>query len=297
MPVNKYKSFLSKTQNKVFIYSIGLAITYILLSPWVLGSFYDQLLFHPDCQYHSAVDKPLQKLAHQYNSHKQDIFIPITSKTKIYAWYFSKPGATRIFLISHGNAGNVCYRTDLIALLLNYGSVLIYDYEGYGKSDGKPSRQAICTDGLAAYDYLINNKLAKPSEIILYGESLGCAVSCQISTSRPVGGLILQSGWASLLEAARDRFVWLHFYPDHSFGAPLLDNVAILSQPHPPLLLIHGQQDNILPCRYSQEIFAKAIEPKQLVLLPNTSHNDVTDVNPALYSQSIASFLASIKDK
>lgn len=274
-------------------YLIALAITYILLSPFIIAPVYDWLLFFPDREYHSEVDAQLQKIAAQFQATKQDVFILVSNGRKIHAWYFKKPAAQKTFLISHGNGGNICYRLSLIATLLQCGSVLIYDYEGYGSSEGKPSRQAICADGLAAYDYLIARQNVKPKDVILYGESLGCAVTCQISKYRPVGGMILQSGWATLLEAARDRFILPRLYPDYFFAQPRLDNISVLSRPHPPVLLIHGQQDNLLPCRYSQELFAKACEPKQLVLLPHASHNNVGEVDGPLYSQSILNFLQS----
>ena len=293
MQVNRYKSFLSK--HTILSYLIVLVITYVLLSPLMLAPLYDWMLFHPDREYHFAVDKPLQKIAAKFKTHKQDILIPVSNKRKIYAWYFREPTAERTFLISHGNGGNICYRLALISALLKYGSVLIYDYEGYGKSEGVPSRQAICADGLAAYDYLVNSQHIRPKDVILYGESLGCSVSCHISKYRPVGGLILQSGWASLLEAARDRFILPRLYPDCLFAEPLLDNTVVLKRPHPAVLLIHGQQDKILPCRYSQELFAHACEPKQLVLLPNASHNNIGIEDNSLYFQSILNFLASIR--
>ena len=297
MQIKIDKTLLLNSKNRIVIYLIGFAITYIMLSPLVLSPFYDYLLFHPDHKYHNEVDKPLHELATKFKATKQDLYIAVSEHKKIHAWYLKEQNAKRTFLISHGNGGNICYRLELIASLLKYGSVFIYDYEGYGKSDGIPSRSAICIDGLAAYDCLTKQYSIKPSQIILYGESLGCSVACQISKSHPVGGIILQSGWASLLEKARDLFGLLRLYPDWMFGEPLLDNVAVLSKPHAPLLLIHGEQDKVLPCRYSLELYAKACEPKTLTLIPKASHNDVTDADPVLYSQALNNFLTEISEQ
>lgn len=269
---------------------IALIISYILFSPLVIGSFYDGLLFFPDRKYYPEVDEQLEKIMTPLKVTKEDIFIPVRNKS-IHAWYFNRPLAKKTFLISHGNGGNVCHRLYLIKALLPYGSVFVYDYEGYGKSEGTPSRQAICADGLAAYDYLIKQKFVRPDDVIVFGESLGCSVSCEISKYRKTGGIILQSGWTSLLKAGRDRIFLLRLYPDCFFKSPYLDNEAALCRPHPPVLLIHGQKDKILPCRYSQELFVKACEPKQLVLLPNASHNDIGIVDSDLYAQAIHRFL------
>jgi pimeloyl-ACP methyl ester carboxylesterase len=292
MPANNFKAFLSK--QKMLTYLIALLATYLLFSPYVMGPIYNRLLFFPDRNYHPEVNQRLQKMQDQYAAVLQEVFIPVSDNIKIHAWYFKKSDADKTLLISHGNGANICYRLPLVEALLKFGSVLIYDYEGYGKSAGTPSRPAICADGIAAYDYLTREHAIKPANIILYGESLGCGVSCEISKLRHVGGIILQSGWASLLSAARDRMVLPRLYPDWSFGKPYMDNMAVLNKPHPPVLLIHGELDNILPCRYSRMLFAKACEPKKLVLLPHASHNDILEADHFLYLQSISDFMKSL---
>jgi len=292
MPADNFKTFLIK--HKMLTYFIALLATYLLFSPYVIGPIYDRLLFFPDRNYHPEVSQPLQKIQGGYASILNEVFIPVSDKIKIHAWYFKRSDADKTLLVSHGNGGNICYRLPLVESLLKFGSVLIYDYEGYGKSTGTPSRSAICADGVAAYDYLVKEQGVKPKDIILYGESLGCGVSCEISKLRQVGGIILQSGWASLLSAARDRMVLPRLYPDWSFGQPYMDNMAVLKKPHPPLLLLHGELDNILPCCYSRLLFAKACEPKKLVLLPHASHNNVVEVDHLLYLQSISDFMKSL---
>ncbi len=287
--MNDLQIFLFK--HKILSYFFALMISYIMFSPIVLGSLYDRLLFYPDKKYYQQIEALLNEIITPLGIVKEDVYIPVQNQANIHAWYFKKPSAKLTFLISHGNAGNICYRLHLLKALLPYGSVLLYDYEGYGKSGGEPSRQSIFADGLAAYDYLVKQQSVNPDDLILYGESLGCGVSCEISKARKVGGMILQSGWSSLYNVAQDKFLLFHLYPDYFFAQPHFDNVAILMRPHAPLLLIHGLQDKILPCRYSEEIFAKAYKPKQLVLLPNAGHNDIGEVDAALYAQSISNFL------
>lgn len=87
------------------------------------------------------------------------------------------------------------------------------------------------------------------------------------------------------------KLLWL--YPDLFFSPPLMNNVEVLSRAHRPLLIIHGEQDTILPCRYGKELYAKACQPKQLLLLPNASHNNVGFVDVELYLKGIQDFLKS----
>ena len=273
---------------------LGLLVLYFLLSPIVASPLYEAMLFHPDRTYYSIAEEGCKKLVARFNVCREDCWIMSSDGKKIHAWYFKLPSSKRVFLVSHGNAGNICHRLGLINNLLSCGgSVLIYDYQGYGKSEGEPSRPNIVADGLAAYDYLVKNLNVNPGDIILYGESLGCAVSCQISKLHYVSAIILQSGWTSLLKAGRDRVALLWLYPDLFFTPPLLNNLEIVRRPHSPLLIIHGERDNILPCSYAKENYAKACEPKQIVLLPDASHNDVGFVDVELYLKGIRNFLES----
>jgi fermentation-respiration switch protein FrsA (DUF1100 family) len=274
----------------------GLLTLYILLSPVVAAPLYNFLLFRPDRTTYN-LDTVFSQIETAFKTKKQDVWIVPPDSNKIHAWYFSLPNARRTFLISHGNAGNIAHRSILIATLLKSGgSVLIYDYEGYGSSEGKPSRPAVVEDGVAAYDYLTKVKKIAGKDIILYGESLGCGVSCQISKQRQVGAIILQSGWTSLMAAARDRLKLLWLYPKFCFSEPSLDNLAVLTQKHPPLLLIHGKKDNILPARYSEELYAKACAPKQLLLLPDAEHNDIGIVDMPQYFLGISKFLTTVPE-
>lgn len=249
----------------------GLAV---LLSPsnFLLTNF---LLFHPE----KAAQADLRDIDMINNRHQSiwtnENFTALDG-TKLHGWFIRVPNATKTFLVSHGNGGNLAYRLKLIDALLSSGaSVFAYDYRGYGRSEGNPTPEGIAVDGLGAYDYLVREKKVAPLDIVLYGESLGCTVSTVISQKRTCGGVVLQSGFSTIVEAARDRLPWFRLFPDDAFPQRFLDNVTAYKTKHPPLLLVHGVKDWVLPSRYSQTIFDNAIEPKQLVLLPNANHNDI----------------------
>lgn len=245
-----------------------MVLYYILFSPFVAAPLYDNLLFHPT------------KIGHYKARNLDGTRIEnITLKNgeeSLHCWLLNKPGSTKIALICHGNGGNLTNRADIMKALLDQGlSVFIFDYQGYGKSTGSPSISKVITDAQTALNYILKEKSYKPENIILFGESLGTGLACELSTKVKVGGIILLSPYYSILQLAREKLVWLNLYPDFAFNFPHLDNEKILSQNHPPLLIIHGMKDRLIPVANGEKLFQAALEPKQLVLLKNSGHNDV----------------------
>jgi fermentation-respiration switch protein FrsA (DUF1100 family) len=248
----------------------ALGALYLALSPRVAHPLYRHILFHPDKypvgEYHvdKVVDVP-----------KKDVFFPSLNGKILHGWYFIKPGAKKTLLFHHGNGGNLTTRLGLIEMMLESGaSVLAYDYQGYGRSEGIPSVRNICEDAVAAYNYLTDVAELDPDEIVIYGESLGTGVASYLSQIVPSAGLILQSGFLSLQRIGSEHLPPLKAYPSWLFPQPNLDNLAVVKQNHPPLLIIHGFKDVTVPFAHAEELYKHALEPKALVRLENTDHID-----------------------
>ena len=268
----------------------ALGVLYLALSPRVCTPLYGAMLFHPD-KYPSG-NYQIEVVDHVM---RKEVFFPALNGKKLHGWLFSKPGTKHVILFHHGNAGNLTYRLALVGLLMQAGSsVFLYDYQGYGLSEGSVSLQGICDDGLAAYDFLVKDEGYAPQQIILYGESLGAGVACQIAAKRPSAGLILQSGFASLQRISKEVLPFVRIYPSFLFPRPELDNLQVLSQEHPPLLILHGRLDTLVPFSHAQELYELAKDPKQLVQLPNAGHNDISGMEPQLYLEAVRGFLASL---
>ncbi len=245
-----------------------MVLYYILFSPLVAAPLYDNLLFHPTKTGHYDA----RNLA---GTRIENVTLK-NGEESLHCWLLNKPGSTKIALICHGNGGNLSNRADIMKAFLDQGlSVFIFDYQGYGKSTGSPSIPKVITDAEKALNYLLKEKNYKPENIILFGESLGTGLTCHLSTKDKVGGIILLSPYYSIVQLAREKLVWLNLYPDFAFNFPHLDNGKILSQSHPPLLIIHGMKDRLIPVANAEKLFKTSMEPKQLVLLKNSGHNDV----------------------
>ena len=247
------------------------ACLWLALSPLVALPLYQKLLFFPEaCKADSLVSRfePLSRLCSikvvNFNS---------KSSNRLTGCLLILNSTAPMVLLSHGNAGNLSHRSILAEALLRAGfSVFLYDYEGYGCSQGSPSIKGVVVDALGAYDYLVNVEHIPSSQIVAYGESLGCGVTAELSKVRSVRAIVLQSGFPSLTWAAHDRlwFTWL--YPQSWF--PDLDCVsAVKSRTHAPLLIIHGTEDAAFPVSYAKLLYDKASDRKQLVIVEGLKHN------------------------
>lgn len=268
---------------------------YILLAPIVAMPFYNFMLFFPD-RHAYDVKKQIASMKTLLGAEKQDVFFHSPKGVRLHGWLFQLPGEKPVVLVSHGNAGSIVHRLPLAFNLLASGvSVFLYDYEGYGLSDGHPSLETICQDSISAYDYLSKEKKYAHEKIIGYGESLGTGVTCYLALHRNFSKIVLQAPFVSLPSAAGDHFIWLKLYPQFLFPSPHLDNLAVLSKPHPPVLLLHGMLDSTLSYHYSEDIMKKALASVQLVLLPHADHNDIGIVDKELFLTSLRSFWKSQK--
>lgn len=293
LPIRRARSNQPKKPKKLSAELLKIFLLWLAISPFneCLSDF---ILFHPLADV--AIDeRAIKVISDRYGAKWSEERFNSADGTSLSGWYFKSPTAKKTFLVSHGNGGNIAHRILLIASLVHCGgSVFIYDYRGYGESEGKPSVDGIQLDGLAAYDFLTKEKNVSPSDIVLYGESLGCAVSSNIFSKHPVGGVILQSGFSSIQTAARDRLPWMWLYPDQFYPQRSLTNMVAYRGTHPPLLILHGEQDSILFPRYSKEVFAVASEPKQLVMLPTCGHNDVFVNDVKLCTGAVQRFLQKL---
>ena len=246
-------------------------VSYLVLIP-LDAPLYDLILFpFPDPRTPDVQPK-LQQLRNSGVIIK-DVAFKSANGRLLHGWFLQVPNTHRVFLYCHAKGNNIYGKLHVAsALLLCGGSVLIYDYQGYGCSEGKPSIEKACDDAVAGYDYLIEKEHRKPNDIVAFGESFGCGVVGQLVLRRTISGAILHSGATSLMRAGRDQLFWLNLYPDCLFPKQDLDNIAVFSAPHPPLLIIHGKLDKTLSFQNAQDLFNQAVPPKQLFAVETGGH-------------------------
>lgn len=178
------------------------------------------------------------------------------------------------------------------ALLKTGASVFTFEYRGFGDAQGRATVNSLLEDGLAAYDAVISSGYSA-EQIILYGESLGAAVAAYVSSKRSARGLILQSGFSSLEVQMKDMIPLLRMYPQFMFPELQLSTVDSIRSSHPPLLILHGDNDSVVDKKHS-EWLAKAAGPgTRLVILPGATHIDVHSRKD--WFRAVSDFLVSLE--
>lgn len=202
----------------------------------------------------------------------EDVFFEAADKTRVHGWYCPCEKPRAVILIAHGNAGHVAHRAGWLRYLQQEARVttLMFDYRGYGRSEGKPTVPGVLQDARAARAKLCELAGVKDSELLLMGESLGGAVAVQLAAESPPRGLILQSTFSSLRDAAG-----VHF-PRLSWLVPKkkLDSFSAISRYKGPLLQSHGTTDGTIPFSLGQKLHRAANQPKTLLKIPGAGHNN-----------------------
>jgi uncharacterized protein len=219
----------------------------------------------------------------------EDVFFPALNGNLLHGWFFEKPGATKTVLISHGIGGNVSSRIDLVQMYLKANaSVFIYDYQGYGRSTGSASLKNVVDDGMAAYHYLTTMRGVSPDHLILAGESLGTGVTCGLIKTVKAAAIILQSPFTSLTKRCAEVVPFLN-RRDWLQPTCSLANDEAVRNPHPPLLIVHGQEDSTVPVSHAVALYNEASGHKELLVIGGAGHTG----DPALmYSPK---YLAAVK--
>jgi len=189
---------------------------------------------------------------------------------RLHAWHVPAPARGPVLLWSHGNAGNIDSRRAVLAALARRGlGVLAYDYRGYGRSEGAPSEPGVYLDASAAFDDLVTRG-TDPATIVCFGESLGGAVSIEIATRRRCGAVVAVSTFTRLADVARR-----HYGPLAALVGDRFDSQARLARVSAPVLIAHGDQDEIVPLELGERLFAAASEPRRFLRIAGAGHDDV----------------------
>lgn len=218
---------------------------------------------------------------------------PVTSDgVKLHGWHMPAGSAsTPVWLILHGNGGNISVRLDQYkAIRDRYGaSIVAIDYRGYGKSEGEPSEHGLYSDALAAYQ--LTKQLHPNSKIVAFGRSMGGAVASQLASVVTPTVLILEASISSMKEIVRERAPWTHYSPARIMVRSKFETTSHVANSSVPKLIIHGDSDQTVSFRHSERIFAAASEPKQLEIIPNGDHDGLDLVDPERYHSIVNEFL------
>ena len=230
----------------------------------------------------------------------QDLALVASDGVRIHGWLIPCPpglatgaldsaGVPRLtVLLLHGNAGNISHRFEKVRLLHACGAdVVLVDYRGYGRSEGRPTESGTYRDAEAAYRYLIESRGLDPRSIVLYGESLGGAVAADLASRVEVRGMVIESSFTSIPDVAQAMYPFL---PVRWLVRHRYDSVRKLARVRAPVLILHSRDDEYFPLRHGERLAAAAGGGARLVTLRG-GHNDAFLVSEDLYRVAVSEFL------
>jgi len=221
----------------------------------------------------------------------EEVYFETSDKKRLHGWFVPRDGAEYTVIFCHGNAGNIGHRLEKLSIFNDMGlNVFIFDYRGYGQSEGAPSETGLYEDARAAYNYLTEERGIRENNIILYGESLGGAVVIDLARKINCRALITEEAFTSIRDMARMAYPFLPYFVFSS----RYDAAGKIGDVTCPKLVIHSVDDEIVPFRLGEKLFNAAEAPKEFLKIRG-SHNTAFLDSEEQFTEGIRSFLEGIK--
>ncbi len=247
---------------KLALVALGLYALIVFGAAWLER----RLLYFPDAQRVSPAEAGLHGV--------DEKVLRAPDGAEVILWWGRARQGQPTILYFHGNGGSLAGRADRIAAYLARGQgIAMMSYRGYSGSSGQPSECANVADAKLAYDTLVSWGVP-PGEIILYGESLGSGVAAQVAAARKTAGIVLDAPYTSIVELGASAYPFL---PARLLMTDRYETMRVIANVQAPLLVIHGDQDEVIPVDMGRRVFAAAPEPKEIVILRGAGHNDHRD--------------------
>ena len=217
---------------------------------------------------------------------------PVTLQTedgiKLSAWFVPAQPARGAVLFCHGNAVNISHLLDSIEIFHRLRlSTLVFDYRGYGQSEGAPSEEGTYRDAEAAWRYLVEQRGIAPNQIVISGRSLGGSVAAWLGNRHPSAALIIESSFTSIADIGAATYRYL---PVRLLSRFEYNTAESLRKVRSPVLIIHSRKDELIPYSHGMELFRSAHDPKAFLEITG-DHNSGFLTSGALYEEGIQKFL------
>ena len=210
-------------------------------------------------------------------------------RVKLSGWFIPSEGASGVILFCHGNAGNISHRLESIEIFHRLGlNVFIFDYRGYGRSEGKPSEIGTYRDVEAVWQYLVKERQVSPNRVVVFGRSLGGAVAAWLAHKHTPAALILESAFTSAPDIAVKIYPYL---PARLLSRFEYNTAEYLDEVDCPVLIVHSREDEIMPFSHGQQLFERAKGPKEFLEISGT-HNEGFITSGKRYEEGLNAFIS-----
>jgi abhydrolase domain-containing protein 17 len=244
--------------------------SYVLL---VLAAFLlaDRLMFYPPVSSYSEADLPV-------------VLVPTEDGVHVAVTHLPNPEARFTVIYCHGNAEDIGQIGFALELLREIGfSVLAFDYRGYGMSSAvQPTAAGATKDVDAVYRYARDELGLSDRELVVYGRSIGSGPAVALASRRPLAGLIVESGFVSVVRV----MTRIPLLPTDPFP-----NLRRIERVGAPVLVIHGNRDEVIAPWHGRRLFEAAPEPKRALWVEEAGHNDLLFRASDPYVAAVRDFL------
>jgi pimeloyl-ACP methyl ester carboxylesterase len=251
--------------------ALALLLSLSMVFPDLVSRLVPRFLYFPERLSEADADPARWGLAGA-----EQVFFRASDGTRLHGWWVPAAGRPRgAAIYFHGNAGHRAGRAPIAERLraLNV-DVLLFDFRGYGRSDGTPSEQGLFLDGRAAYDFVVQKRGVPRERVLLLGHSLGGAVAVSVASEVDAAGLVVTSTFRNLPSIARRLYTWL---PGRVFSwtTNRFDSEARVPGVGMPILVGWGSGDEFIPRAETRALYEAATRPRRWVQIEGAGHNDL----------------------
>lgn len=208
-------------------------------------------------------------------------------------WYIPAENSEFTVLFCHGNGGNIFHRLDSINIFQNLGlNCFIFDYRGYGNSEGKPSEEGTYLDAEAAYKWLTKGKKESADSIIVFGRSLGGSIATQLASKVKTSALVVEGTFTSYVDIGKKFYPYM---PVRWFARFSYRTIDYIKDVRCPVMFVYSRNDEVVPFEFGLELYEAANEPKEFVEIFG-SHNDGFWVSGEIYKKAWIKWLKFLKE-
>lgn len=257
--------------------SVVLGYAAILLLVYFLQP---RMVFHP----HKKITATPADLSYEF----ENVTVKTEDGNRLHGWFVPADTANMTVLYLHGNAGNISGRMETIQLLHQLQlNVFIFDYRGYGQSEGRPSERGTYNDAVAAWNYLQSERRIPGSDIAIMGRSLGGSVAAWLAARKNPAASIIETTFTSAADLGAELYPWLPVRWMIKYEYNTLQNIQKIDS---PVFMSHSRADQVVPYDHSRKLFEAANQPKIFLELEGTHGSGFLETG-VKYRNALKSFL------
>ena len=266
--------------NIIWTLFVIIVVLYIVYSLY-LAIFQSRFIYFPE----PAIEATPEAIGLEY----EDVSLEAADGVKLSAWFIPSNEQRAVAIFCHGNAGNISHRLHTIKLLNRLGlSTLIFDYRGYGQSEGNPSEKGTYLDVEAAWQYIVDFRGIEPEKIIILGRSLGGAIAAYLAQKHKPGILVIESTFTSIPDMAAAIYPYI---PVRLLSRINYPTVKYISEVKCPVLIVHSRNDDIIPFDHGLRLFEIANQPKKFLEISG-NHNEGYMLSTEQHEECLRGFIS-----